>query len=87
MGMAAAAPPPAIPPAPAVPAPRVPGPAGFFIGLDPPEVTEERPAEDEPTQEPVVDGRTQVEPVQDEPSVDRLTQDESEPELTRVGRG
>ena len=26
---------------PAVPAPRVPGPAGFFIGLNPPEVTEE----------------------------------------------
>ena len=75
MGMAAAAPPPA--PAPAVPAPRVPGPAGFFIGLNPPEVTKERPAEDEPTQEPVVDGLTQVEPVQDEPSVDGLTQDES----------
>jgi MinD-like ATPase involved in chromosome partitioning or flagellar assembly len=66
MGMAAAAPPPAVPHAPPVPAPRVPGPAGFFIGLAPPEVTRDDPAQDEPA----VD-----EPGQDKPAVDRLTQD------------
>ena len=71
-GMAAAAPPPAGPAAPPVPAPRIPGPAGFFIGLDPPEVTEAGHAQDESARdEPGVDRLTQ-----DEPAVDQLAQDE-----------
>jgi MinD-like ATPase involved in chromosome partitioning or flagellar assembly len=70
-GMAAAAPPPAAPLAPPVPAPRVPGPAGFFIGLAPPEVTEDEPARDEPsTDRPTYDDLAQDEPSFDEPTRD-----------------
>jgi MinD-like ATPase involved in chromosome partitioning or flagellar assembly len=79
---AAAAPPPAAPPALPVPAPRVPGPAGFFIGLDPPEVTEDERAQDEPladeraADEPAVDRLTQDEPLADGPAAPEVAEDE-----------
>jgi MinD-like ATPase involved in chromosome partitioning or flagellar assembly len=72
MGMAAAAPPPPAPPALPVPAPSVPRLAGFFVGVDPPEVTENGSAQDESSQDLPVHG----EPAQDQRGVDRLTQDE-----------
>ena len=65
-----------------MPAPRVPGPAGFFIGLDPPRVTE-----DEPGQEESAVGRlTQGEPVADESADhDEAGSGQSEAELAEHG--
>jgi MinD-like ATPase involved in chromosome partitioning or flagellar assembly len=61
-----------------VPAPPVPGPAGFFIGLDPPEVTEDEPGQDEPA----TDRLTQDDLVENELAErDTAVSDPSEPEL------